>query len=179
MHYSLAKTDTVCLCSCLFSTLSPHCQKFGSKWRTRVRIESLMAAKSCKEMYGISTKNQSKHIQEWLSCTSNITLFKGRLSTYFQRYSIFEASHYLLFVSKHSVIHGKWSSIWGATAPRSQLAPTRIKYREVRSEQIVHKKRHLLTLRYFQKSLKIAIFTLRSLWSKTILENAREGKTIK
>ena len=36
-----------------------HCQKFGSKWRTRVRIESLMAAKSCKEMYGISTKIQN------------------------------------------------------------------------------------------------------------------------
>ena len=32
-----------------------HCQKFRSKWRTRVRIESLMATKSCKEMYGIST----------------------------------------------------------------------------------------------------------------------------
>ena len=36
-----------------------HCQKFGSKWRARVRIESLMAAKSCKEMYGISTKIQN------------------------------------------------------------------------------------------------------------------------
>ena len=36
-----------------------HCQKFGSKWRTRVRIESLMAAKSCKEMYGISKKIQN------------------------------------------------------------------------------------------------------------------------
>ena len=36
-----------------------HCQKFGSKWRTRVLIESLMAAKSCKEMYGISTKIQN------------------------------------------------------------------------------------------------------------------------
>ena len=36
-----------------------HCQKFGSKWRTRVRIESLMAAKSCKEMCGISTKIQN------------------------------------------------------------------------------------------------------------------------
>ena len=36
-----------------------HCQKFGSKWRTRVRVESLMAAKSCKEMYGISTKIQN------------------------------------------------------------------------------------------------------------------------
>ena len=36
-----------------------HCQKFGSKWPTRVRIESLMATKSCKEMYGISTKIQN------------------------------------------------------------------------------------------------------------------------
>ena len=36
-----------------------HCQKFGSKWRTRVRIESLMAGKSCKEMYGLSTKIQN------------------------------------------------------------------------------------------------------------------------
>ena len=36
-----------------------HCQKFGSKWRTRVRIELLMAAKSCKEVYGISTKIQN------------------------------------------------------------------------------------------------------------------------
>ena len=39
--------------------LANHCQKFGSKWRTRVRIESLMAAKSCMEMYGISTKIQN------------------------------------------------------------------------------------------------------------------------
>ena len=31
----------------------------GSKWRTRVRIESLMAAKSCKEMYDTSTKIQN------------------------------------------------------------------------------------------------------------------------
>lgn len=57
--------------------------------------------------------------------------------------------------------------------PRSQLG------REVRSEQIVHKKRHFLTITYFQKSLKIAIFALRSLWSEAILENAREGKMIK
>ena len=43
----------------LVNTWWQHCQKFGSKWRTRVRIESLMAAKSCKEMYGISKKIQN------------------------------------------------------------------------------------------------------------------------
>ena len=37
-----------------------HCQKFGSKWRTRVRVASLMAAESCEKMYGISTKIQNK-----------------------------------------------------------------------------------------------------------------------
>ena len=45
--------------TCGFFWCDDHCQKFGSKWRTRVRIESLMAAKSCKEMYGISTKIQN------------------------------------------------------------------------------------------------------------------------
>ena len=34
----------------LNTSVHTHCQKFGSKWRTRVRTESLMAAKSCKEM---------------------------------------------------------------------------------------------------------------------------------
>ena len=33
--------------------------------------------------------------------------------------------------------------------PRSQLAQTHIKYREVQTTQIVHKKRHVLTIRYF------------------------------
>ena len=63
--------------------------------------------------------------------------------------------------------------------PRSQLAPTRIKYGEVQTTQIVHKKRHVLTIRYFQKSLKIAIFALWSLWFEPILENVREGKALK
>ena len=40
--------------------LPVHCQKFGSKWRTRVRVASLMAAESCEKMYGISTKIQNK-----------------------------------------------------------------------------------------------------------------------
>ena len=44
-----------------------HCQKFRSKWQTHVRIKSLMAAKSCKEMYGISTK-----IQNTTTTTQNI-----------------------------------------------------------------------------------------------------------
>lgn len=39
--------------------ITKHCQKFGSKCRTRVRIEKIMAAKLCKEMYGISTKIQN------------------------------------------------------------------------------------------------------------------------
>jgi len=38
------------------------------------------------------------------------------------------------------------------------LAPTRIKYREVRCTQIVHKKRHFLPITYFQERLKIAYF---------------------
>ena len=43
--------------------------------------------------------------------------------------------------------------------PRSgHLAPTRIKYREVRCTQIVHEKRHFLPIRYFQERLKIAYF---------------------
>ena len=40
------------------------------------------------------------------------------------------------------------------------LAATRIKYREVRCTQIVHKKRHFLPIRYFQERLKIAMFSL-------------------
>ena len=40
--------------------LNMHCQKFGSKWRTRVRVASLMGAQSCEKMYGISTKIQNK-----------------------------------------------------------------------------------------------------------------------
>ena len=36
----------------------------------------------------------------------------------------------------------------------SQLPLTRIKYREVRSKQIVHKKRHFLTIRYVIKELE-------------------------
>ena len=62
---------------------------------------------------------------------------------------------------------------------RSQLAPSRIKYREVQTTQIVHKKRHVLTIRYFQKSLKIAIFTLWSLRFEPNHENVREGKASK
>ena len=34
-------------------------------------------------------------------------------------------------------------------------------------------------MRYFQKSLKIAIFALWSLWFEPILENVREGKVLK
>ena len=40
------------------------------------------------------------------------------------------------------------------------LAPTRIKYGEVRCTQIVHKKGHFLPIRYFQERLKIANFFL-------------------
>ena len=29
-----------------------HCQKFGTRWRLRVRTKAIMAAKSYKEMYG-------------------------------------------------------------------------------------------------------------------------------
>ena len=47
-----------------------HCQKFGSKWRTRVRIQSLMAAKSCKEMYGIASKIQQQRVRIFPSSES-------------------------------------------------------------------------------------------------------------
>ena len=30
----------------------PHCQKFGTRWRLRLRTKVIMAAKSYKEMYG-------------------------------------------------------------------------------------------------------------------------------
>ena len=63
--------------------------------------------------------------------------------------------------------------------PRSQLAPSRIKLREVQTTQIVHKKRHVLTIRYFQTSLKIAIFTLWSLRFESNHETEREGKALK
>ena len=43
-------------------------EKIGSKWRIRVRIQSLMAAKSCKEMYEILTK-----IQNTTTTSQNIT----------------------------------------------------------------------------------------------------------
>ena len=59
------------------------------------------------------------------------------------------------------------------------VAPSRIKYKEVQTTQIVHKKRHVLTIRYFQKSLKIAIFTLWSLRFEPNHENVREGKALK
>ena len=62
--------------------------------------------------------------------------------------------------------------------PRSQLAPTRIKYREVQTTQIFHKTRHVSTMKYFQKSLKIAIFALWSLWFEPIVENVREAKAL-
>ena len=58
MTYQLTKTLFNKLTGCKTAKIS-HCQKFGSKWRTRVRIESLMAAKSYKEMFGISTKIQN------------------------------------------------------------------------------------------------------------------------
>ena len=58
---------------------------------------------------------------------------------------------------------------------RSQLAPTRVKYREVQTTQIVHIKRHVLTIRY----LKVPIFALWSLWLEPILENVRDGKALK
>lgn len=29
-----------------------HCQKFGTKWWSRARTKAIMAAKSCKKMYG-------------------------------------------------------------------------------------------------------------------------------
>ena len=61
---------------------------------------------------------------------------------------------------------------------RSQLGPSSIKYREVQTTQIVHKKRHVFTKGYFQKSLKIPIFALRSLCFEPILENVREGKAL-
>ena len=57
------------------------------------------------------------------------------------------------------------------------LAPTRIKYREVRCTQIVHKKRHFLPIRYFQERLKIAYFFFVEsvicdhLWERTRREN--------
>ena len=60
------------------------------------------------------------------------------------------------------------------------LAPTRIKYREVRCTQIVHKKRHFLPIRYFQERLKIAYFFFVEsvicdhLWECTRRENAEE-----
>ena len=63
--------------------------------------------------------------------------------------------------------------------PRSQLAQTCIKYREVQTTHIVHKKRQVLTIRYFQKSLRIAIFALWSMWFEPILEIVREGKALK
>ena len=63
--------------------------------------------------------------------------------------------------------------------PRSQLAPSRIKYGEVQTTEMVHTNRYVLTIRYFQKSLKIAIFTSRSLRFEPNHENVREGKALK
>ena len=34
------------------SCSAAHCQKFGSRWRLRVRTQAIMAVKSYKKMYG-------------------------------------------------------------------------------------------------------------------------------
>ena len=114
-----------------------------------------------------------------ISRTSNIKIIQKVFVYLLPAMFDLEATHYLLSVFK--IQRNPWQMIVDLrnNPPRSQLAPSRIKLREVQTTQIVHKKRHVLTIRYFQTSLKIAIFTLWSLRFESNHETEREGKALK
>ena len=127
----------------------------------------------------IFPSSESKHVQQKLSCTSNIKIIQ-KVFVYLLP-AMFDIGGEQLPLVCFKIQRNPWQMIVDLrnNPPRSQLDPTLIKYREVQTTQIVHKKRHVLTIKYFQKSLQIASFALWSLWSEPILENVREGKALK
>ena len=129
------------------------------------------------ERVRIFTSSDSKHVQQKLSCTSNIKIIQKVFVYLLPAMFDIGGQPLPLVCLKCSVIHGKRSSTDLRNNPlRSQLAPTHIKHRKDQTTQIVHKKRHVFTIRYFRKSLKICTFAL---WFQPIFENVREGKALR
>ena len=61
--------------------LSMHCQKLGTKWRSRVRTKATMAANSYKKMYGDNETFSNISIM-------SLRIFGARLETCYVLYNL-------------------------------------------------------------------------------------------
>ena len=113
----------------------------------------------------IFPSSDQKHVQQKLSCTSNINIKIIQKVFVYLLPAMFDIGGQPLPPFCFKIQRNPWQMIVDLrnNRPRSQIAPSRIKSREVQTTQMVYKKRHVLTIRYFQKSLKIASFALLSL----------------